>query len=271
MLTKYYYPHIILIYQESKGGNSMLSLDVIKKLDSNSISQDEGKVRERLYKLWEEGSKLQKSRAVLIGGYTDTKAFSAARSNGRISVRMAISLALAFDINPFYINGFADFKIKLTVDQINRFLKRYGFSQYTINEANNPPIFDPRIYGNDIENNTILIEDSGEEWVIEKHKSVKEFCEEIATAEEVIKYDFPSITPTEYQQNIEETNNNNKLLTAVEIYRMMLDLIKCKNSNYHIEFEDMLVFLNALRIEEKINKPDAVNKMKLIKKILLSK
>ncbi len=64
----------------------------------------------RLDTIWNSTTKTQKEKAVEIGGYSDTRSFNKTSTSGLISARMVIALALALNVDPFYINADSDIK-----------------------------------------------------------------------------------------------------------------------------------------------------------------
>lgn len=116
----------------------MLDLSVIKSLNTKNISSDSVETKRRLDELWGNTTKLQKEKAVEIGGYTDTRSFNKTRSSGYISVRMVIALALALDVDPFFINADSDVKVGCTDDKVEEFMRKYGFGELVDNDVERP-------------------------------------------------------------------------------------------------------------------------------------
>jgi len=73
-----------------------------------------------------------------LGGYTDTRSFNKTRSSGLISVRMVIALALALDIDPFFIIAHSDVKEGCTDEKVKEFLTMYGFGELVGNDLERP-------------------------------------------------------------------------------------------------------------------------------------
>ena len=116
----------------------MLNLAVVKTLNTKNISSNTLETKMRLGDLWSTTTKLQKEKVVEIGGYTDTRSFNKTRSSGLISVRMVIALALALDVDPFYINADSDVKEGCTDKNVEEFMKKYGFGELLGNDVDRP-------------------------------------------------------------------------------------------------------------------------------------
>ncbi|MCM1991317.1 hypothetical protein [Oceanirhabdus seepicola] len=112
----------------------MLTVEQIKTMNSQNISHDKDQTRKVLNSVWKTASNKQKNKAVALGGYTDTKAFSAARSTGSISVRMTIATSLVFSISPMYLSAMSKVDEGFTVDTANSFLHATGYDEYIIED-----------------------------------------------------------------------------------------------------------------------------------------
>lgn len=108
----------------------MLSKEIVSLLDSNNVSKNKSLTKQRLEELWKNATREDKTKAVELGDYTDTKAFNNARYQGSISTRMAVALSITFNVNPFYITGESNNKKPLTEAYLNAFLKQNGFEKY---------------------------------------------------------------------------------------------------------------------------------------------
>lgn len=116
----------------------MFDSNIVKILNSKNISSDDKETRKRLESMWKSTTKLQKQNAVEIGGYSDTRSFNRARTSGQISVRMVIALALALDVDPFYISADVNVKSNCTDEKILHFMRKYGFEDLADNEFEKP-------------------------------------------------------------------------------------------------------------------------------------
>ncbi|WP_294181027.1 hypothetical protein [uncultured Clostridium sp.] len=115
----------------------MLDSTLIKTLNSKNISNNPSVTKQRLDEMWGTSSKQQKEKAVKLGGYTDTRSFNKSRTSGLISVRMAITLALTLNVDPFYIIACIDDKSECSMDKIKAFLNQFGYGE----------VLEKKIYG----------------------------------------------------------------------------------------------------------------------------
>jgi len=116
----------------------MIDLAIVKTLNTKNISLNTDETRTRLDVLWNSTTKIQKEKAVEIGGYTDTRSFNKTRTSGLISARMVIALALALNVDPFYINADLDDKADCTDEKVMEFMRKYGFEHLTHDEIKRP-------------------------------------------------------------------------------------------------------------------------------------
>lgn len=116
----------------------MIDLAIVKTLNTKNISSNTNETRRRLDDLWSSTTKMQKEKAVEIGGYTDTRSFNKTRTSGLISARMVIALALALNVDPFYINADLDDKADCTDEKVMEFMRKYGFGHLTCDELERP-------------------------------------------------------------------------------------------------------------------------------------
>lgn len=105
----------------------MIDKRIVVQLDSKNISKNPKVTKERFESLWKEASNKIKNEAVEIGGYKDTRSFTNAKNSGLISVRMAVSLAITFGVDPFYLTAEKENKGQLTEANLDQFLNVHGF------------------------------------------------------------------------------------------------------------------------------------------------
>lgn len=105
----------------------MIDVSLIKTMNTKNISLKPDITKARIDELWKKTTKLQKQKAVDIGGYTDTRSFNKTRASGLISVRMVVALSLALSIDPFYINAETDINAECDEEKILDFIRGHGF------------------------------------------------------------------------------------------------------------------------------------------------
>jgi len=116
----------------------MLNVNEIKKLNTKNISVNTDITKSRFNNLWDKSTNEKKNEVVDLGGYKDTRAFVNIRNKGQVSVRMIIAASIAFNVNPFWLNGEPAITNKgCTETSINDFLKKYGFEEYCTNISSN--------------------------------------------------------------------------------------------------------------------------------------
>jgi len=108
----------------------MLKTEQIVRLNSNDISVDTNHTRTIVSKLWDNATNKEKKKAVSIGGYKDTRSFSPVRNQGNISVRMAVTLAQVFNVDPYFIIGKKTNDEGFSEAKLNAFLKDQGFDEF---------------------------------------------------------------------------------------------------------------------------------------------
>lgn len=112
----------------------MLTAGQIKTMNSQNVSLDKEQTRKVFNSIWKTSTNKQKNKAVELGGYTDTKAFSVARSTGSISVRMTLATSVAFKISPLYLAAMSQVDEGCTPSTINDFLNTTGFDEVLIED-----------------------------------------------------------------------------------------------------------------------------------------
>jgi hypothetical protein len=116
----------------------MFDVSLIKDMNSKNVSVNPDTTKVRIDELWRATTKQQKQKAVDIGGYTDTRSFNKTRMSGFISVRMAVSLALAVNIDPFYLTAESDVKSACNDDIITVFLRNHDFGHMVEDNIERP-------------------------------------------------------------------------------------------------------------------------------------
>lgn len=118
-----FYAYIYIIDMEV----SMIDRRIVTQMDSKDVSKNQDITKERFEKLWKGASNKTKNQAVKVGGYKDTRTFTNAKGSGHLSVRMVVSLAITFDVDPFYLTAEKDTAGKLTEENLNQFLEAHNF------------------------------------------------------------------------------------------------------------------------------------------------
>lgn len=98
----------------------MLNSTLIKTLNSKNISKHPEITKERINDIWKASTKKEKENAVELGGYVDTRSFNKSRTTGFISVRMTIALAIAFNLDPFYIIAVSNDREEVNEERKNK-------------------------------------------------------------------------------------------------------------------------------------------------------
>lgn len=101
----------------------MLDYDLIKKMNSKNISIDVEITRERLKKIWSNITREQIRKIIKIGGFSNSRSFNKTRKTGIISVRMTVALAVALEINPFYLSAEENKKEDYSEEKVIDFIK----------------------------------------------------------------------------------------------------------------------------------------------------
>lgn len=101
----------------------MLDYDLIKKMNSKNISIDVEITKERLKKIWSNITKEQLRKAIKLGGFSNSRSFNKTRKTGIISVRMTVALAVALEINPFYLSAEENKKEDYSEEKLIDFVK----------------------------------------------------------------------------------------------------------------------------------------------------
>lgn len=116
----------------------MFDVSLIKDMNSKNVSADPNVTKLRIDELWKATTKQQKQKAVEVGRYTDTRSFNKTRMSGLISVRMAVSLALAVNINPFYLTAESAVNSGCNDDNISAFLRKHDFGYVVEDDFERP-------------------------------------------------------------------------------------------------------------------------------------
>ena len=100
----------------------MIDVNIIKKMNSKNVASNTAISKNRINEIWDEMSKMQKEDAVKIGDFSNFRSFNKARGSGQISVRMVLALAIATEVNPFYITGDSEIKNHYNDSVLNDFV-----------------------------------------------------------------------------------------------------------------------------------------------------
>ncbi|MDF2800402.1 MAG: hypothetical protein K0S61_305 [Anaerocolumna sp.] len=105
----------------------MFNTDLLITLNSKNVSMVPSKTKERVGSILAQSTKQQRDRAAALGGYNDARSFNKTKSSGFISVRMALTLAIIFNLDPNYIIAETDERTEYSDEKAKRFLINMGF------------------------------------------------------------------------------------------------------------------------------------------------
>jgi len=104
----------------------MLDKEFLKKLKQTDVSIDSAKTKARMTAIWKTCGKAgRKEMADMIDGAVST--FHAAALKGRVSVKLAIPMAVVGDVDPAYLTGATDDPSICTDEKISAFLAANGY------------------------------------------------------------------------------------------------------------------------------------------------
>ncbi len=111
----------------------MLSAETIRQMKQTNISVDAELTKERVHASWKSATKVQRE---IILGYTGLKqtAVTRAYATGNISAKIALAMAQALNIDPFYLTGEAGEPGEYSVAALNAFLTDKQYAHLTLEE-----------------------------------------------------------------------------------------------------------------------------------------
>lgn len=112
----------------------MFDTDVIVTLNSKNISLNPDKTKERVVEILTRATKQQRDSAAALGGYNDARSFNKTKASGLISVRMVITLAIVFNLDPHFISADTDVKTEYSEERAKNFLIKNGFRKIALKE-----------------------------------------------------------------------------------------------------------------------------------------
>lgn len=110
----------------------------IQHFNSKDISANNEATRIRTCELWASANRKSKNNVIRIGGYVNARAVYKTKSTGLISVRMAIAMALALNVDPYYIIATTNERTECTEERVINFARSWGFNLYAQSNEGNP-------------------------------------------------------------------------------------------------------------------------------------
>lgn len=113
----------------------MLKKAIVSRLDTSNISKDTTLTKARLNQIWNTTTEDERKKIAELGGYKDTRSFKISCENGKISLRLLVSICIILDLSPEFVLGETNQREKLLEEDLNKLLISNGFEKFTTDKT----------------------------------------------------------------------------------------------------------------------------------------